>query len=185
MRRGLRLAHLAKVPSWQARTCRTGIGAEGAIKPLLLAFAVLALPAGAVAQPATTAKTYAEVSGWTVKSYSVAGTHMRCGAVAPGEPGALTSLEKSREGWTLVVRTAAKGDSLKGVVDVDGKRFGGDFFRMDDNRVGLFLKAVQLKSIESGKAMTVRISGESTKVPLAGIAPVIASVAQCDRTGGV
>lgn len=150
---------------------------------LLLGLALASLPAGVSAQQIV-AKRFADVSGWTVQSYGISGSHMRCGAVAPGAPGSFSSFEKSSEGWTLVVRTKAKGDSVKGTVDIDGRSAPGEFVRMDDDRVGLFLKAAQIDRIRAGKQLTVAIAAEQTAVPLAGIAAVLRKVAECDDKGG-
>jgi hypothetical protein len=154
-----------------------------ALSCMLSCLALTALPIGASAQQLV-AKTYADVSGWTIQSYKVDGRHMRCGALVPGNTGTKTSFEKSSEGWTVLVPTNAKGDSVQGSVDIDGKTFRGAFSRMDDDRVGLFLKQGQLKMLRAGKSMSVRIGAEQTQVSLAGVAPVFSKLAECDKKGG-
>jgi len=150
------------------------------VKWIVSAVVIAALPVAALAQE-TKAKKYADVSGWTVESYAVDGQYMRCGAVVPASVGSKVSFEKSSEGWTLLVPTKAKGDTVKGAVDIDGKSFSGEFNLMDDNRVGLFLKPAQLKSVQGGKAMIVKIGAEQTPVPLTGIGAVISKITECDK----
>jgi hypothetical protein len=150
---------------------------------ILACLALTTLPISASAQQLV-AKTYADVGGWTVESYKVHGRHMRCGAIVPGNAGTKTSFEKSSEGWTVLVPTEAKGDSLQGTVGVDGKTFSGKFFRMDDNRVGLFLKQGQLRMLRAGKAMSVRIGAEQTQLSLVGAASTLSKLAECDKKGG-
>ncbi len=145
----------------------------------IIPLALAALPATALAQE-TTAK-YAEIGGWTVEIHKSDGDYMRCGAVAPAGVGSQTSFEKSREGWTLVVPTQAKGDPAKGSVAIDGKSFSGDFYPMADGRAGLFLKPDQLKSIQAGKALTIKIGAEQTLVPLDGMGAVFAKITECDK----
>ncbi len=141
--------------------------------------ALAALPATALAQE-TKAK-YADIGGWTVEVYKVDGDYMRCGAVAPASVGSRTSFEKSREGWTLVVPTQAKADPVKGAIAVDGKSFSGDFYPMADGRAGMFLKPDQLKSVQGGKAMTIKIGVEQTLIPLDGVGAVFAKITECDK----
>ena len=152
-------------------------------KRILFGLTLVALPVCASAQPASSKK-YADVNGWAVLSYSHAGSHMRCGAVAPGDSGSLTSFEKSREGWTVLVRTTVTGDSVQGTIEIDGRTFGGPFYRMEDDRVGLFLKDAQLKKTRSGKFMTVTIGVEKTQVSLSGVNGVFRKVAECDKKSG-
>jgi hypothetical protein len=157
-------------------------------KSMLSCLALTALPIGAAAQQLV-AKTYADFGGWTIESYKSDGRHMRCGGIAPGNAGAKTSFEKSSEGWTVLVPTKAEGDSVEGSVGVDGKTFRsktfrGKFHRMDDDRVGLFLKQGQLRMLRAGTAMSVRIGAEQTQVSLAGVASMLRKLAECDKKGG-
>lgn len=133
------------------------------------------------AQSATT-KTVAEVGGWTIVAVSVDGAHMRCATRPPGA--ASVSLEKSTEGWTVVVPTAASGDEPKGTVDVDGTASSATFYRMDDGRVGTFLQPAQVKRIGAGKRLTVTIAGTATAVALDGAAAAVKRTAACDADGG-
>ncbi|MDF2119720.1 hypothetical protein PY365_29585 [Roseiarcaceae bacterium H3SJ34-1] len=153
------------------------------MKAMLCLFALTALPAGASAQQLV-AKKYADVGGWTIESYKVDGRYMRCGAVAPAMPARRTSFEKSREGWTVVLPTKAKGDSVQGSVAIDGRTFRGPFYRMDDDRVGLFLKQGQLRLLRASMAMSIRIGGEQTRVSLAGAASALGKLSECDKKGG-
>lgn len=156
--------------------------------PILSCLALAALPTGASAQQLV-AKTYADVGGWMVESYKVDGRHMRCGAIAPGNAETKTSFEKSSEGWTVLVPTMAQGDALQGSVEIDGKTFRaktfrGKFFRMDDDRVGLFLKPGHLKMLRVGKSMSVSIGAEQTRISLVGAAPALSKISECDKKRG-
>jgi len=167
---------------------RAFIMAEAAAMPIhclkacILSCLALAVPPVHASAQQLVAKTYADAGGWRIESYRIGRQHMRCGAIAPA--GTMTIFEKSREGWTVVVPTQAKGDTLQGLIDIDGRRFRGPFHRMDDDRVGFFLKLPQLRPLRAGKAMNVRIDGEQTSVPLAGSASVFHALAACDEKGG-
>jgi hypothetical protein len=145
--------------------------------------ALVALPVLASAQQSSSKK-YADINGWAVLAYSQDGSYMRCGAIAPGSSGSPISFEKSREGFTLLVPTQAKGDPVRGVVAIDGKTFSGPFYPMDDGRVGMFLKRKQLKTIQGGKSMTVKIGAEETAVSLEGVATALRKVSECDDKAG-
>jgi hypothetical protein len=139
--------------------------------------ATLAVPLGAAAQ-SSTAETVAEIGGWTIAAVSVDGAHLRCTARPSATP--QLSLEKSSEGWTVVVPSAATGDEVKGAVDVDGKSFAGVFYLMDDGRVGLFLDAGRVKRIGAGRRLAVTIAGVTTAVSLDGVGAVLKRTAACD-----
>jgi hypothetical protein len=151
------------------------------VKSMLSLVTLAALPIGASAQDLV-AKPYADERGWKIEAYQIGGRHMRCGAIAP--TGGKTIFEKSREGWTVVVPTQAKGDTLQGVVGIDGRTFRGPFHRMDDDRVGFFLRPAQLTRIRAGKTMHVRIEAEQTTVPIEGTASVFRKLSECNEKGG-
>lgn len=127
-------------------------------------------------------KPFGEVTGWKVGSVSVDGGYVRCAAKAPGSA---ASIEKSSEGFTIVVPTKLPGDSLKGSIAVDGKSTAGEFIRMDDNRVGLFLKPAQKQAIQSAKSLIVSVRTETTALPLDNIGIVMQLLVACDSKGGV
>ncbi|BBU60071.1 hypothetical protein MSC49_00060 [Methylosinus sp. C49] len=153
-------------------------------QPTFMQFAAaliaLALPSCASAQE-TKAKKYAETNGWTIQSFSQDGGYLRCGATASG---ATYSFQKSSEGFTLLVASSTKGDEAKGVVKVGDKSFGGAFYRMDDNRLGSFLKPPQLEAIKRAKSLSVTIGAERTQISLDGAPAALRKLAECDAKGG-
>ena len=150
----------------------------------LFAGVVSAPQATPASDPALVETKVAEVSGWTVSAVSVDGQYVRCAAAAPAAKGLAAAFEKSSEGWTLLVPSTAAGDEVKGRVEVDGKGAKAVFYRMDDDRVGTFLRDGQLKALRSGKTLSVVIGPEQMKLPLDGVPAVLTALAACDKKSG-
>lgn len=150
----------------------------------LFAGVVSAPQATPASDPALVETKVAEVSGWTVSAVSVDGQYVRCAAAAPAALNLAAAFEKSSEGWTLLVPSGVSGDEVKGRVEVDGKGSKAVFYRMDDERMGTFLKDGQLKSIRSGKLLLATIGPEQTRLPLDGVPAVLIALAACDKKGG-
>jgi len=149
-------------------------------KGLLLAAAFLAAPAKA--EPFQQ-KLYAQLGGWKIQASQADGAHMNCGAIAPGD--AYVEFGKSREGWTLLVRTRTKEDGERpGVVAIDGKSSKAAFMRFEGDAIGTFLKSEQLKAIRAGKSLTVTVGAETTTVALEGAAAALRKAQACDDNGG-
>lgn len=127
------------------------------------------------------AKKFGDANGWTVNSMSVDGQFMNCEALAPGAP---ASLSKSSEGWVLKAPGQSKGDEVKGSFDVDGKSVKATFNRFDDGKFGVFLKSAQLKTLQSGKSLAVKIGADETKLSIEGLSAVVSKVQQCEKKGG-
>lgn len=148
----------------------------------LAAFAgVLVLTSTASAQT-WKAKKIADIGGWTVNANSADDLFMNCEAMAPG--GSPASLSKSSEGWVLKASSKAKADKVKGALDVDGKAISVTFDKFDEGKYGVFLKAPQLKALQGGKALIVKIGGEETKIAIDGLSAVTRKLAQCLDKGG-
>ena len=150
----------------------------------LFAGIVPAPQATPASDPALVEKKVAEVSGWTVNAVTVDGQYVRCAATPPAAVDIAAALEKSTEGWTLLIPSAAPGDEVKGRIEVDGKAAKSTFYRMDDERLGTFLKDGQIKAMRTAKVLTVVIGPEQTKLPLEGISAVLTALAACDKKGG-
>lgn len=135
--------------------------------------------AAAGAAPAQTfkARKFGEASGWTVNANLADGQYMNCGAVAPGA--VYAAFEKSAEGWTLTFASKAKGDKAKGSLDIDGKATNVSFDQFEPGKYGLFLKPAQLKSLQAGKALTVKTSADEIKLPIDGLSAVTRKVEEC------
>jgi hypothetical protein len=148
---------------------------------LLLGISLLAWSGSAAAQ--WTSRNFAVVGGWTVRTNLADGLYMNCGAVAPGS--SYAAIEKSTEGWTLIVGTKTKGEGdLPGLVDIDGKSFQASFLRFEGGNVGIFLKPAQLKSVRAGKSLTVKVGGEATTVALDGASAALRKVLECNKKAG-
>lgn len=123
------------------------------------------------------AKKFGEANGWTINANLADGQYMNCGAVAPGA--AYAALEKSTEGWTLTFASKAKGDTVKGSLDIDGKATNVAFDRFDEGKYGLFLKPAQTKALQAGKALTVKAGADEIRLPIDGLAPAMRKVEEC------
>lgn len=141
----------------------------------------LVLASGAYAQT-WKAKKVGDANGWTVNANSADDMFMNCEAMAPG--GSPVSLSKSSEGWVVKAASKAKAEKVKGVLDVDGKAINVTFDRFDEGKYGVFLKAPQLKALQGGKALIVKIGAEETKVAIDGLAAVTRRLGQCMDKGG-
>lgn len=150
----------------------------------LFAGVVPAPQATPASDPAPVETKFSEVSGWTITAVSVDGQYVRCAALPPATAHIDASFEKSSEGWVLLVPSEARGDEVKGRIEIDGKAAKATFYRLDDDRVGAFLKEGQLKALRTGKLLAVTIGPEQTKVPLEGVPPVLTALAACDKKGG-
>lgn len=125
-------------------------------------------------------KPFGETAGWKVGSLSIDGGYMRCSANLSSTT---SSFQKSSEGVDVVVATKLTGDTIKGSIAIDGKTSAGEFFRMENNRVGLFLKPAQLKALSSAKTLVVKLGTESTSIPLANFGTVLKMLTACDAKG--
>ena len=134
--------------------------------------------------PAPVETKFAEVSGWTVVAVSIDGQYLRCAAAPPAALGLAAALEKSSEGWTLLVPSTASGEEVKGRVEVDGKGAKAVFYRLDDARMGTFLRDGQLKALRTGKTLTAIIGPEQVKLPLEGVPAVLTALGACDKKSG-
>jgi len=150
-------------------------------------FSILALCAAALgaslAQGASaqqlTSKPYADAGGWKVQKILADGQKINCEAVAPGAVFAAFSV--SSEGSTLQVKTQTKGDApVKGALELDGKSSKASFDHFEGDRLGLFLKPAQLKSIRSAKALTVKAGSETTSFALDGAAAAMDKAKACN-----
>lgn len=148
-------------------------------RPLLMLVAcagALALSSVASAQTFK-AKKFGEASGWTINANTADGQYMNCGAVAPGTTYA--ALESSTEGWTLTFASKAKGEKAKGSLDIDGKATNVTFDKFDEGKYGVFLKPAQFKTLQAGKALTVKTGVEEIKLPIDGLTAVTKKVGEC------
>lgn len=125
-------------------------------------------------------KPFGETGGWKVGSLSVDGGYMRCSANLPSTT---SSFQKSSEGVDVVVATKLTGDTVKGAIAIDGKSSAGEFFRMENDRVGLFLKPAQLQALSSAKTLVVKLGSETTSISLANFGAVLKMLAACDAKG--
>lgn len=135
-----------------------------------------ALAASAALADDTTIKKFGEANGWTVNAASSDGVFMNCEAMAPGAP---ASLSKSSEGWVLKAATKSKADEVKGSFEIDGKSTKADFGPFDGGLYGTFLKPAQVKALQGGKALSVKIGADETKVAIAGLTAVTKKVDEC------
>ena len=144
---------------------------------LLHALCASALVIGPAASAQTwKAKKFGDANGWIINSMSVEGQFMNCEALAPAAPAALS---KSREGWVLKAPSTSKGDEVKGAFEVDGKSVKATFNRFDDGKYGVFLKPAQLKTLQAGKALSVKIGADETKLSIEGLSAVTRKVDAC------
>lgn len=144
-------------------------------------YALAALASAFVVTPAAraddmTMKKFGEANGWTVNAASADGMFMNCEAMAPGAP---ASLSKSSEGWVLKAATKSKGDEVKGSFEIDGKSTKADFGPFDGGLYGTFLKPAQVKALQAGKALSVKIGADETKVSIDGLTAVTRKVDEC------
>lgn len=122
------------------------------------------------------AKKFGEANSWAVNAMSADGAFMNCEAMAPG---AQASLSKSSEGWVLKAATKSKADAVKGSFDIDGKSTKAEFGPFDGGLYGTFLKPAQVKALQAGKALTVKIGADETKVAIEGLTAVTRKVDEC------
>ncbi|MCB1535543.1 MAG: hypothetical protein KDJ44_12655 [Rhodoblastus sp.] len=149
---------------------------------LLHALCASALVIASAAAAATwKAKKFGDANGWTVNSMSVEGQFMNCEALAPAAPAALS---RSSEGWVLKAPSTSKGDEVKGAFEVDGKAVKATFNRFDDGKYGVFLKSAQLKMLQAGKVLSVKIGADETKLSIERLTAVVRKVQQCEDKGG-
>lgn len=139
-------------------------------------FAGAALAASAASADDVTVKKFGDANGWTVNAASSDGVFMNCEAMAPG---AQASLSKSREGWVLKAATKSKGDEVKGSFDIDGKSTKATFGPFDGGLYGVFLKPAQVKALQAGKALSVKIGADETKLSIEGLAVVTRKIDEC------
>lgn len=138
--------------------------------------AAAVLPASAASADDMKMKKFGDANGWTVNAASSDGVFMNCEALAPGRQ---ASLSKSSEGWVLKAATRSKADEVKGSFDIDGKATKADFGPFDGGLYGTFLKPAQVKALQGGKALTVKIGADETKVAIEGLTAVTRKVDEC------
>lgn len=140
----------------------------------ILAGAVVA--ASAASADGTTIKKFGDANGWTVNAASSDGVFMNCEAMAPASS---ASLSRSREGWVLKAATKSKGDEVKGSFDIDGKSTKATFGPFDGGLYGVFLKPAQVKALQAGKALSVKIGADETRLSIEGLAAVTRKIDEC------
>ncbi len=152
-----------------------------------LKWAVAALLGGMLLAPAAQAEeTYADygmTKGWQVLAISQDGAFMRCSGASDSFP---FTLEYSAEGWVLTVDPpAGQEDEIIGTVDVDRASFEGSFYRLANERYGLFLEEGLVEAIRTGSRLVVEINGEVVDTELKGSSAAMTKIEECTENGGV